>query len=299
MMARPAGWKPFGSLTRVLDLSEQVLRKALPAEIDPAEFERHQAFRWESRWRKGELLPIEHPALFDLNDLMGLEPGLEKLDLNVRQLIAGLPFNDVLLYGERGTGKSSAVRGLLKRYANQGLRVIEVDRHDVVDLPRILDWVRFAPKQSYLIFCDDLTFSPEEPGFAELKAALQGGLTARPSRTAIVATSNRRHLVPESMRDNRAAAVDESGELHLGEALEEKLALSDRFGLVIGFYAFDQTTYLAAIDACLNRAGIPALDEGQKREALRFSLERGSRSGRTAQQFSNALMGRIRLSKRG
>ncbi|MAJ58732.1 MAG: hypothetical protein CBC48_01470 [bacterium TMED88] len=298
-MARPAGWKPFGSLTRVLDLSEQVLRKALPAEIDPAEFERHQAFRWESRWRKGELLPIEHPALFDLNDLMGLEPGLEKLDLNVRQLIAGLPFNDVLLYGERGTGKSSAVRGLLKRYANQGLRVIEVDRHDVVDLPRILDWVRFAPKQSYLIFCDDLTFSPEEPGFAELKAALQGGLTARPSRTAIVATSNRRHLVPESMRDNRAAAVDESGELHLGEALEEKLALSDRFGLVIGFYAFDQTTYLAAIDACLNRAGIPALDEGQKREALRFSLERGSRSGRTAQQFSNALMGRIRLSKRG
>ena len=297
-MARPVGWTPFGSLNRVLDLAERVLEKALPAEIDPAGFERHQAFRWESRWGKGELLPIEHPALFDLNDLIGLDPGLEKLDLNVRQLIAGLPFNDVLLFGERGTGKSSAVRGLLKRYADQGLRVIEVDRHEVVDLPRILDWIRVAPEQAYLIFCDDLTFSPEEPGFAELKAALQGGLTARPPRTAIVATSNRRHLVPESMRDNRAAGVDESGELHLGEALEEKLALADRFGLVIGFYAFDQPTYLEAIDACLDRAGLPPLDEGQRREALRFSLERGSRSGRTAQQFCNARTGRTQLAER-
>ena len=297
-MARRAGWTPLRSLNRVLDLAERVLQKALPAEINPAEFERHQAFRWESRWGKGELLPIEHPALFDLHDLIGIDSGLEKLDLNVRQLIAGFPYNDVLLYGERGTGKSSAVRGLLKRYADQGLRVIEVDRHEVVDLPRILDWVRVAPKQAYLIFCDDLTFSAEEPGFAELKAALQGGLTARPPRTAIIATSNRRHLVPESMRDNRGAAVDELGELHLGEALEEKLALADRFGLVIGFYAFDQPTYLEAIDACLGRAGLPPLDEVQRREALRFSLERGSRSGRTAQQFCNALMGRTRLTDR-
>ncbi|MCH2184657.1 ATP-binding protein [Myxococcota bacterium] len=298
-MVRSAGWRPFGPLNRVLDLAERVLQKALPAEIDPAEFERHQAFRWESRWGKGELLPIEHPALFDLNDLIGLDPGLEKLDLNVRQLLAGLPFNDVLLYGERGTGKSSAVRGLLERYGREGLRVIEVDRHEVADLPRILDWIRVAPAQAYLIFCDDLTFSAKDPGFAELKAALQGGLTARPPRTAIIATSNRRQLVAESMRDNRGAGVDESGELHLGEALEEKLALADRFGLVIGFYAFDQATYLKAIDACLSRADLPALNEGQRREALRFSLERGSRSGRTAQQFCNALVGRSRLSDGG
>ncbi|MDG2049407.1 MAG: ATP-binding protein [Myxococcota bacterium] len=291
------GRRPFGQLTRVLSLAERVLKRALPTEIDPAEFARHSAFRWESRWGKGELLPIEHPALFDLDHLIGLDRGLERLDLNVRQLLAGLPFNDVLLYGERGTGKSSAVRGLLGRYGDQGLRVIEVDRHEVADLPRILDWVRVSPGQAYLIFCDDLTFSAGDPGFAELKAALQGGLTARPPRTAIIATSNRRHLVPESMRDNQGARVDESGELHLGEALEEKLALADRFGLVIGFYAFDQATYLKAINACLHRAGYPAMDESLRREALRFALERGSRSGRTARQFCDSAMGRIGLAK--
>ena len=289
-------WK---RLNRVLELVEQWLGLLLPSHPNPAFFDQHLAFRWETRAGGGALVPIPAPALFDLDELMGIEPGLVQLEQNTQQLLAGLPFNDILLHGERGTGKSSAVRGLLQRYGEQGLRVVEVDRNDVADLPRVLDAVRSGSNQAFLVFCDDLTFSSGDPGFSEIKASLQGGLTARPPRTAIVATSNRRHLVPESMSDNRGARVDEEGELHLGEALEEKLALADRFGLVIGFYAFDQPTYLRAIDDFLLRSGLPIMDEALKREALRFSLQRGSRSGRTARQFADSAIGRIRLSRAG
>jgi predicted AAA+ superfamily ATPase len=258
------------------------------------------AFRWRSRRGVGRLEPIEEVATFDLEDLIGVDGALEALDRNTRQLITGLPFNDVLLHGERGTGKSSAVRGLLSRYATRGLRVVEVDRNDLAELPELLSMLRegtaSAPDAySFLVFCDDLSFGGTEVGFRELKAALEGGIEARPSRVCVIATSNRRHLLPETMEENRQARVDQDGQLHLGEALEEKLALSDRFGLVLGFYACSQTMYLEIVDHWLQHAGLAPIDKSAREAALRFSLERGGRSGRIAKQFANEWIGRERL----
>lgn len=284
---------------RVLDLAERVLLDLAPSAPDAATLARYMAFRWESRHGRGRLVEIGHPAYFDLGDLIGVDTSVAALDRNTRQLLAGLPCNDVLLHGERGTGKSSAVRGLLERYSAQGLRLVEVDRGDLAELPAVLDALRAGTEQFFLVFCDDLSFGPGEPGYRELKAALEGSLTERPPGTCIVATSNRRHLVPESMADNRGARVDEEGELHLGEALEEKLALADRFGLVLGFYAFDQPTYLAAVARYLGKAGVHGLDESLREEALRFSLRRGSRSGRTARQFADDAAGRLGLGEPG
>jgi predicted AAA+ superfamily ATPase len=285
-------------LERVLELAERALAHVVPDPPSASDFARHLAFRWEVEQGRGRLVAIPDAAVFDLDDLIGVDRVVEALDRNVRQLLAGLPCNDVLLHGERGTGKSSAVRGMLGRYASRGLRVVEVDRADLAHLPAVLDALRAGMGQHFLIYCDDLSFGPGEPGFRELKAALEGGLTRRPANTCIVATSNRRHLVPESMAENRMARVDEEGELHLGEALEEKLALADRFGLVLGFYSFDQPTYLEIVAHYLARAGIPELDDALRGDALRFALERGGRSGRTARQFVDDAVGRIRLEEK-
>ena len=264
------------------------------------QFAAHHAFRWRSARGVGRLEPIETVSGFDLDSLIGADRAVEALDRNTRQLIGGLPYNDVLLYGDRGTGKSSAVRGLLTRYADKGLRIIEVDRSDLAELPELLAMLREGTREapdtfSFLVFCDDLSFGGNEHGFRELKAALEGGVEARPARVCVVATSNRRHLLPETMEENRQAWVDADNELHHGEALEEKLALSDRFGLVLGFYACDQPTYLAIIEHWLAEAGIDGLDETGRAAALRYSLERGGRSGRIARQFANEWIGRVRL----
>lgn len=266
-------------------------------------FERHTAFRWRSARGVGRLEPIESVSTFELDSLIGADRAIEALDRNTRQLIAGLPYNDVLLHGERGTGKSSAVRGLLTRYAGEGLRVVEVDRNDLAELPELLAMIREGTRAapdafSFLVFCDDLSFGGAEDGFRELKAALEGGVEARPARVCVVATSNRRHLLPETMDENRAAWVDGKNELHHGEALEEKLALSDRFGLVLGFYACDQETYLSIVTHWLAEAGIDELDATGREAALRYSLERGGRSGRIARQFANEWIGRTRLGER-
>lgn len=263
-------------------------------------FERSRAFRWRVGRGVGHLEPAAEVADFDLDDLIGVDRALESLDRNTRQLLEGLPYNDVLLHGERGTGKSSAVRGLLHRYADRGLRVIEVDRGDLAELPELLralrDGTASAPdRYSFLVFCDDLSFGSSELGFRELKAALEGGIEARTRRVCVIATSNRRHLLPETMEENRQARVDESGQLHLGEALEEKLALSDRFGLVLGFYGCDQARYLEIVSRWLEKEGVDGLSEQGREAALRYSLERGGRSGRVARQFANEWIGRIRL----
>lgn len=261
----------------------------------------HRAFRFRVGRGIGRLEPIAHVARFDLEDLVGVAPAIDALDANVRQLMAGLPFNDVLLFGSRGTGKSSAVRGLLSRYADAGLRLIEVDRSDLAALPDLLailhEVTRAVPERfAFLVYCDDLSFGASELGFRELKAALEGGIEARPPRVCVVATSNRRHLLPETMAENREARLDASGELHLGEALEEKLALADRFGLVLGFYPCDQETYLAIVARWLEKDGSTPLDERAREAALRYALERGGRSGRVARQFANEWIGRMRLS---
>jgi hypothetical protein len=281
-------------LGRVLELAERLLGELAGAGPDPRAFERCLAFRWQADRGPGRLAPIADPQLFDLDDLLGVERSLERMLANTEQFVRGLPANHVLLFGERGTGKSSAVRGLLSRFGSRGLRMVEVHKDDLLELPRVLEALRGAPFR-FLLFCDDLSFDRGEARFRELKAALEGSLLAPPANVRIIATSNRRHLLPESPADNLAAHLDDAGELHMGEAIEEKLALSDRFGLVLGFYGFDQRTYLAIVDHHAKRAGIATAREELHAQALRWALERSSRSGRTARHFVDDLAGRERL----
>ncbi len=284
-------------LNRVLSLSETHLARVTGAPPDPTVFERHLAFRWDGRGGPGQLVPVGLVQTFDLGDLVGVDGSLGQLTRNTEQFVRGLPANHVLLFGERGTGKSSAVRGLLGRFASAGLRLVEVHKSDLLHLPDILVALRGAPYR-FLIFCDDLSFDEGEGGFRELKAALEGSLEAPPENVRIIATSNRRHLLPERASDNRDAHLDEDGELHMGEVVEEKLALSDRFGLVLGFYGFDQATYLAIVARYAAKAGIDLAPEALRAEALRWALRRGSRSGRTAVQFVNDLSGRLALGRK-
>jgi predicted AAA+ superfamily ATPase len=283
---------------RLMALAEPVLERLGGGRPDPAVFERFEAFRFEAVAGAGRLVPIVAPKGFDLGDLVGVDRSIERLVRNTEQFVRGLPANHVLLFGERGTGKSSAVRGLLPRFGARGLRIVEVHKADLVHLPLVLDALRESSKR-FLLFCDDLSFDEGESGHRELKASLEGSLEAPPENVRIIATSNRRHLVPQRISDNSEARLDERGELHLGEALEEKLALADRFGLVLGFYGFDQATYLAIVEKHAARAGVPIASEELRAEALRFALERSSRSGRTARQFVDDLAGRLALDEGG
>jgi predicted AAA+ superfamily ATPase len=284
-------------LGRILALAERALADLAGEPADPRHFERHRAFRFVVRRGRGRLEPIAEPQAFDLDDLVGVQRPLERLVRNTEQFLLGLPSHHVLLYGERGTGKSSAVRGLLARYGDRGLRLVEVQRDDLLRLPEILDALRGLPWR-ILLFADDLSFAEGESGYRELKAALEGSLAAPPAHVRIVATSNRRHLLPERRSENRDVRLDEDGELHVGEALEEKLALSDRFGLVLGFYGFDQPTYLEIVERWAKKAGLAVPAGALRDEALRFALDRSSRSGRTARQFVDDLAGRQALAAR-
>ncbi|MEE9607331.1 MAG: ATP-binding protein [Myxococcota bacterium] len=281
-------------LSRILELGERVLEELSGTPPEGRLFERHLAFRWDPSRGRGRLVAVPDPLLFDLEDLVGVGASVDRLVANVEQFVAGHPSNHVLLHGERGTGKSSAVRGLLGRFGGEGLRLVEVHKADLMHLPRVLEALRGVPYR-FVLFCDDLSFDAGEPGLRELKAALEGSVAAPPANVRLVATSNRRHLLPEFAADNRAAQLDESGELHMGEAVEEKLALSDRFGLVLGFYGFDQRAYLAIVDRYARKAGISAPRGRLHAEALRWALRRSSRSGRTAKQFVDDFAGREAL----
>ena len=283
-------------LERVLGLAERALESRSGAEPSPALFERAVAFRWDARRGGGRLRPIERPQLFDLEDLVGVDRALDRLVANTEQFLAGLPFNHVLLHGERGTGKSSAVRGLLERYAERGLRIVEVHRADLLDLPDVLE-ILARVAQRFLVFCDDLSFDAGDPGYRELKAALEGSLAAPAENVCIVATSNRRHLIQERVADNAQIGLDAAGDLQVGETVDEKLALSDRFGLVIGFYAFDQHAYLEVVKHYAAKAGLEAPWEELRAEALRWALRRASRSGRSARQFVDDWAGRKALAR--
>ena len=287
----------FARLARLLDLAERALVDRVGEAPDPELFSRYSAFRWEVRQGRGRLVPIAEPDRFSLDDLVGVERPLARLVANTEQFLAGLPANHALLYGERGTGKSSAVKGLLARYAPRGLRVVEVHKEDLLHLPDVLEALQ-GREHRFLIFCDDLSFDAGETGYRALKAALEGSLVATPRNVRIVATSNRRHLLPQSVADNREAHLDEHGDLHMGESVDEKLALSDRFGLLLGFYAFDQNTYLEIVDHYAKRAGLRASREQIHEEALRWALVRSSRSGRTAKQFVDDFAGREALATR-
>jgi len=285
-------------IDRILELAERWLERRTGARLEPALAARCTAFRWDARDGAGRLLPIEEMQAVDLDDLLGVERSIAELLRNTAQFVRGLPANHVLLFGERGTGKSSSVKGLLPRFAARGLRLVEVRKNDLVQLPDVVAALRGLPYR-FLVFCDDLSFDDGEPGMRELKVALEGSVETTPGNVRIIATSNRRHLVPEFASENRAARLDDDGELHVGEALEEKLALADRFGLVLGFYGFDQPTYLRIVDRYAQKAGIDWPRERLHAEALRFALDRSSRSGRVARHFVDDLAGRISLERAG
>ncbi len=252
-----------------------------------------RAFRWVSGVPHGRLEGIVHPQLIDLDDLLGIARQKQALERNTRQFLAGLPANNVLLWGARGTGKSSLIRGLLHRYGDQGLRVVEVDKADLVNLPQIVAPLHGRPER-FVLYADDLSFEADDASYKALKATIEGSLAAPPDNVLIYATSNRRHLLPEFQSENQQhQRID--GEIHPGEAVEEKVSLSERFGLWLAFHPFTQDDYLQIVDASLERLGLPAMNKTQRALALRWALQRGSRSGRVAWQFARDLAGSLGL----
>ena len=269
-------------LKQILERLEQIL----PPPPPPTDWQASIAFRWRRGGRsEGWLQPVRHVHRIKLSDLQGIAPQIDKVERNTRQFLEGRPANNVLLTGARGTGKSSIVKGLLNKYQKQGLRLIEVEKSDLSDLPAITDLVASRPER-FLVFCDDLTFHGAEEGYIALKVALDGSISTTSENLLIYATSNRRHLMPEYMQDNlETKYVGE--EIHPGETVEEKISLSERFGLWVSFYPFDQDEYLEIVAHWLASFSCSKKDiEKSREEALQWSLQRGSRSGRVAYQFA-------------
>jgi predicted AAA+ superfamily ATPase len=253
------------------------------------------AIAWRYRKRSsghGVLEPVRHLAKMQLGDLKEIEPQKARIERNTEQFVEGRPANNVLLTGARGTGKSSLIKACLNAYAPRGLRLIEVDKADLVDLPDIVEVVSERPEK-FLVFCDDLSFEDGEPGYKALKSILDGSVAAATPNVLIYATSNRRHLLPEYMAENRSYTHTDDGEVHPGEAVEEKISLSERFGLWVSFYPFSQDEYLAIAGQWLTSLGVsPENVAAARAEALVWALERGSRSGRVAYQFARDYAGR-------
>jgi predicted AAA+ superfamily ATPase len=288
--------KLFARLETILDRVEAML-PPLPKPPDWSA----TAFRWRRRAGRGYLQPVPHPHAISLENLVAVDEQKRTIDTNTRQFVAGLPANNVLLTGSRGTGKSSLIKAMLVKYAAKGLRLIEVDKADLVELPDIAEIVA-ARRERFIVYCDDLTFDAGEPGYKALKVMLDGTIAAPSPNMLIYATSNRRHLIPEYFSENlETTHID--GEVHPGESIEEKISLSERFGLWITFYPFSQDDYLAAADSWLAAFGVAAPKsarerEARHREALQFALQRGSRSGRVAWQFAKAHAGAAALRKK-
>lgn len=277
-------------LERLLDLGEELLSRRLePPALDPLLPQRSLAFRWQ---RETGLEPVLAPDLPDLADLIGIDAALERLRQNTRQFVHGYAANNVLLWGERGTGKSSAVKGLLREFGADGLRLVEVHKEELFQLPQILRQLRPLPYR-FVLFCDDLAFDENEVSYRELKALLEGGLEARPQNLLVYATSNRRHLLPERLRDN-----SDSDEVHPEEALSEKLSLADRFGISIGFYPLDETAFLAVVGHLAKRRRLPVEPSTLAAQACLWARLRRGRSGRVARQFVDDLEGRLALAAR-
>ena len=275
-------------LERILERLDQLLPPAPP----PTPWDASVAFRWRSSGRRaapGYLQPVRQVHKIRLADLRGIDPQIETIEQNTRQFIDGKPANNVLLTGARGTGKSSIVKGLLNKYATQGLRLIEVEKNDLVDLPHIVDQVA-SRAERFLLFCDDLSFHGAEDGYIALKVVLDGSISTTSENLLIYATSNRRHLMPEYMAENLETRYV-GDEIHPGETVEEKISLSERFGLWVTFYPFDQDEYLDIVAHWLKSFGVSP-SENANQEALQWALQRGSRSGRVAYQFARDWAGR-------
>jgi predicted AAA+ superfamily ATPase len=265
----------------------------LPAAPRAPDWNAASAWRWRRKDGRGFLQPVTHPHRIALADLHGVDRQKKLVDQNTRQFVAGQTANNVLLTGARGTGKSSLVKAVLNRYATRRLRLIEVDKQDLVDLPDIVDLIGDRPER-FVVFCDDLSFESDEPGYKALKVVLDGSIAATTENVLVYATSNRRHLMPEYMAENlEYRHVGE--EIHPGETVEEKVSLSERFGLWVSFYPFNQDQYLDIVRHWLRHYG--ARDPGSEaatRAALQWALDRSSRSGRIAWQFARDWAGRQR-----
>ena len=266
---------------------------ALPHAMAEPDWGASIAFRYRKRASgQARIEPVRHVGAMALTALQEVDVQKEKIQRNTAQFVSGLPANNVLLTGARGTGKSSLIRACLHAYADQGLRLIEVDKADLVDLPDIIDLVA-ERSEKFIIFCDDLSFDEGEAGYKALKSALDGSVATSTPNVLIYATSNRRHLLPEYHSENRTYTHTDDGEVHPGEGVEEKISLSERFGLWLSFYPFNQDEYLRIVGQWLLALGLsPAHVTAARPEALVWALERGSRSGRVAWQFARDYVGR-------
>ena len=283
-----ADWERIAEkLENLLDRAERML----PQAPEPPDWSKSTAYRWRRRGNSGFLQAVKHPHKIRLSDLQGVSEQKKLVDLNTQQFVEGFTANNVLLTGAKGTGKSSLVKAVLNKFSRKGLRLIEVEKHDLHDLPDIVDLVAPAPFR-FIIFCDDLSFDAEEPGYKALKVVLDGSISATSENVLIYATSNRRHLMPEYMQENLETKYL-GEEIHPGESVEEKISLSERFGLWISFYPFDQDEYLAIAAYWFEKlGGTGEFDEDVRQEALQWALLRGSRSGRIAWQFARDWVGR-------
>jgi predicted AAA+ superfamily ATPase len=284
------------SLESVLQRAEALMQRiesVLPQPLQAPDWSASVAYRYRKRSSgHGTLEPVRHVAQLGLQDLKEIDQQKEKIQRNTEQFVNGLPANNVLLTGARGTGKSSLIKACLNTYAPRGLRLIEVDKDDLVDLPDIIEVVA-ARAEKFIVYCDDLSFEDGEPGYKALKSILDGTVAASTANVLVYATSNRRHLLPEHMKENLTYTHTDDGEVHPGEGVEEKISLSERFGLWVSFYPFSQDEYLAITAQWLSSFGVSASAiDAAKPEALVWALERGSRSGRVAYQFARDYAGK-------
>jgi predicted AAA+ superfamily ATPase len=286
---------PVDALVHLIARAEALLGRlegVLPHPLTAPDWAASIAFRYRKRGGAGAIEPVLHVAPIRLAALVEVEPQKERLVRNTEQFVAGFEANNVLLTGARGTGKSSLIKACLNEFAPRGLRLIEVDKADLVDLPDIVDLVADRPER-FIVFCDDLSFDEGEPGYKALKSILDGSVSQSSDNVLIYATSNRRHLLPEYMRENLTYKHTEDGEVHPGEGVEEKISLSERFGLWVSFYPFSQDEYLAIVAQWLRSYGVDAeAIAAARQESLIWALERGSRSGRVAFQFARDYAGR-------
>ncbi|MEC5213834.1 putative AAA+ superfamily ATPase [Polaromonas sp. CG_9.5] len=278
-------------MARVESLMTRI-ESVLPQPLSAPDWTASVAYRYRKRSSgHGALEPVRHLGTMRLIDLKEIEDQKDKIRRNTEQFVSGKPANNVLLTGSRGTGKSSLIKACLNEYSERGLRLIEVDKADLTDLPDIVDVVSGLPEK-FIVFCDDLSFEEGEPGYKALKSILDGSIAAATPNVLIYATSNRRHLLPEYMTENLTYTHSEDGEVHPGEVVEEKISLSERFGLWVSFYPFSQDEYLTIVAQWLSSFGVDAETIAAARPAsLVWALERGSRSGRVAYQFARDFAG--------
>jgi uncharacterized protein len=279
---------------RLLQRAESLIARiesVLPQPLGAPDWNASVAFRYRKRGSHGLLEPVRHVAAIGLGDLQEIDDQKEKIQRNTEHFVQGLPANNVLLTGARGTGKSSLIKACLNAYSGRGLRLIEVDKADLTDLPDIVEVVADRPEK-FIVFCDDLSFEDGEPGYKALKSILDGSVAAATPNVLIYATSNRRHLLPEYMKENLSYTHTDDGEVHPGEVVEEKISLSERFGLWVSFYPFSQDEYLTVVNQWLAHHGVPTSEfDAARPQALVWALERGSRSGRVAYQFARDYAG--------